>query len=463
MLPSALTRSEAEGVRIVTLHWLLQLEQARADWEQNGDAEVLHRARVALRRLRASLKAHRPLLRGSQPSRLLNAMTRLQRATNAARDADVATAWLVAPQGLPLEAEEQARVMHIRLRDEAEVRRARVATAWKRHLDAHIDRYVNRLSTYRTSARLGDAGPRTFAEHLADSIERAAADLHDELASLADLDGDHLPQALHHVRIQLKRQRALLSPHVGAHPALGAWYALATRAQDMLGAMRDAALLGARAAYDGADALADVLRTLAITHQNAFLAGWCGDLEHVRQTQLNAAMALRTLGRPSNTDGLPMEYERKYLLSGCPPEALAAPSTRIDQGWIPGSTLRERLRRSLSADGTARYTRTIKLGPATARIEVEEDTDAALFESMWPLTIEARVRKRRYVVPHGAHRWEVDVFLDRELVVAEIELRHEFDVVEVPHWLTPYVVRDVTGEVQYFNAVLARADGERVA
>jgi CYTH domain-containing protein len=78
---------------------------------------------------------------------------------------------------------------------------------------------------------------------------------------------------------------------------------------------------------------------------------------------------------------------------------------------------------------------------------------------MWPLTVDARIRKRRYVVPHGGHHWEIDVFLDRELVVAEIELRHEHDPVELPSWLTPYIVRDVTGEVQYFNAVLARAEG----
>jgi CYTH domain-containing protein/CHAD domain-containing protein len=475
LLPSALTRSAAEGARIVTLHWLLQLEQARADWAQASDdagrdadaahadasrTTSLHRARVALRRLRASIKTHRALLRGSHPTRLLNAMTRLQRATNAARDADVAAAWLTAElEALPEDARAQATGMVARLHAESDARRSRVAAAWKRHLDANVARAVTQLSSFRSLTRLGDGSPASFVSYLANTIERSTAELRDELESLAEVDEDHLPQALHHVRIQLKRQRALLSPHVGAHPALAAWYGLATRGQDVLGAMRDAALLGAHATYEGADALADVLRAVAAAHQDAFLDVWCRDLEGIRGAQRDAANALRTLSEPSSTTGLPMEYERKYLLTGCPPEAAAAASTRIDQGWIPGTTLRERLRRSLSADGTARYTRTIKLGPATARIEVEEDTDAALFHAMWPLTVDARIRKRRFVVPHGVHRWEIDVFLDRDLVVAEIELRHEHDPVELPAWLVPYVVRDVTGEVQYFNAVLAHAGG----
>ncbi len=459
MLTSVLTRPATEGARIVTLHWLLQLDAARADWEQSSDAEALHRARVALRRLRASIKTHKSLLRGSHPTRLLNAMTRLQRATNAARDADVSTEWLLAEsEGLPRDGQTEAAVMLERLREGAESRRARVGSAWKRHLDSLIGRAANRLSAYRVNARLGDAPPMNYAAHLADTIERSISELRAELEALTDVEIDHLPQALHHVRIHLKRQRAMLSPHTAAHPALAAWYAMATRGQDVLGAMRDAAVLGSHARYDGADALADVLNDVAVARQESFLGGWCGDLDVIRCAQLDAVAALRMLAQPTTASGLPMEYERKYLLSGCPPDAAAAPSSRIDQGWIPGTALRERLRRSVAADGSVRYTRTVKLGPATARIEVEEDTDATLFDAMWPLTVQARIRKRRYVVREGEYRWEIDVFLDRDLVVAEIELRHEFDTVDVPTWLAPYIVRDVTGEVQYFNAVLARAE-----
>jgi CYTH domain-containing protein len=78
---------------------------------------------------------------------------------------------------------------------------------------------------------------------------------------------------------------------------------------------------------------------------------------------------------------------------------------------------------------------------------------------MWPLTRSARVRKVRHVLADGARTWEIDVFLDRDLVLAEVELGHLDEAVVLPAWLAPYVERDVTGEPAYFNAVLARAEG----
>jgi CYTH domain-containing protein len=101
--------------------------------------------------------------------------------------------------------------------------------------------------------------------------------------------------------------------------------------------------------------------------------------------------------------------------------------------------------------------RTVKLGPAQARIEIEEDTSRDLFEAMWPLTVAARVHKHRHVVQEGAYQWEIDVFRDRDLVLAEVELSGLDDHPTLPAWLAPYVERDVTGEPAYFNAVLASA------
>jgi CYTH domain-containing protein/CHAD domain-containing protein len=460
LLPSALRRPAAEGARIVTLHWLFQLIDARHAWARSSDAEGLHRARVALRRLRASARSHRVVLRGDHPGRLLDATARMQRATSAARDADVSFDWLHAESdGLPPTAREQALRMMTRLAEGAAERRARVEAAWCRYLDRRADRFVTRLSSYRTEARLGDAAPPSFAEHVADTLEWSAGAIRSRLDALADLDADHLPGALHHLRIQLKRQRALLTPHLAAHPSLAAWYDVATRGQDLLGAMRDAAVLGAQARYHGADALADIVLGVALARQEAFLQGWCADLDAVTRAQHAAAAAMRGLGRAATADRMPMEFERKFLLHAIPPEASAVDGLDIEQGWIPGQTLHERLRRTTAADGTVHRTRTIKLGPASARIEVEETTDPALFDALWPLTIQQRIRKRRHVVQHGTHAWEIDVFLDRDLVVAEVELRHEFEPATMPPWLAPYVVREVTGEVQYLNAVLARTAG----
>jgi CYTH domain-containing protein len=153
-----------------------------------------------------------------------------------------------------------------------------------------------------------------------------------------------------------------------------------------------------------------------------------------------------------------MEIERKFLLNDVPPEAVAMPPIVIEQGWIPGTTLRERLRRSTYPDGRVRCTRTIKLGRPEARIEIEEDTGQGIFQAMWTLTSSARIRKRRHVVRDAVHVWEIDVFADRDLVLAEVELDAEDTPVAIPGWLAPYMVREVTGETAYLNSQMARPD-----
>jgi CYTH domain-containing protein len=52
--------------------------------------------------------------------------------------------------------------------------------------------------------------------------------------------------------------------------------------------------------------------------------------------------------------------------------------------------------------------------------------------------------------------WEIDEFIDRELVVAEIELPVEDMPVHPPAWLAPHIVREVTGDIEYLNASVAR-------
>ena len=172
---------------------------------------------------------------------------------------------------------------------------------------------------------------------------------------------------------------------------------------------------------------------------------------------LDEAVAwLRRAAPPVTPVGLPVELERKYLLSALPPEAAAAPAVGIAQGWLPGNALRERLRRTVHPDGTATLTRTVKLGPASARLEVEEAADAPLFEALWPLTAAARVTKRRHTVEEDGVAWEVDDFTDRALVLAEVECAGEAPAPSPPAWLAPYIVRDVTFEAEFTNAALAR-------
>lgn len=152
----------------------------------------------------------------------------------------------------------------------------------------------------------------------------------------------------------------------------------------------------------------------------------------------------------------PYEIERKYLLRGRPEFPHATAVLDIDQGYLPGERLSERLRRQRHPDGGTSYYRTIKLGSGVRRIELEEETDARTFEHLWQLTEGRRLTKRRYIVPHGEDVWEIDEFTDRPLWLAELELDHAEAPVEIPSWLAPVLVREVTDERAFSNRSLAR-------
>ena len=100
LLPQALGAPAEEGARIIALHWFYALCDARGgmlaraempagavpagEGPVSDEAADLHRARVALRRLRATLKEHRDLI--DIGKRLPRALRDLNAATNSARD-----------------------------------------------------------------------------------------------------------------------------------------------------------------------------------------------------------------------------------------------------------------------------------------------------------------------------------------------------------------------------------------
>lgn len=476
LLADALHRPAQEGARVMALHWLYQLSAARSAWRalvgsagnaaspEQGEtvspsagADVLHKARVALRRLRASNRENERVLDGVIDRRVARALRALGQATNAIRDTDVQRAWLESEEErLPASAREEAQRLRVWLDARTPTSLAPVEAAFQRHFDSIEERLFARLGSYQLLRRVGiDSAPMPFARHLSTRIGRAANRLRHDIERVTDVEAQ---EAMHEVRIRLKRQRALIAPFAKTRPAIGAWFDLATRGQDLLGAIRDADLLAKRARKLGYGELERALRDIVLAHYAVFRNDWCERIDDVMRTLEAASIALRAEGAPLSANGLPMEIERKYLLRGCPPVARAVPPMRIEQGWLPGQALKERLRRCIAPDDTVTCWRTVKLGPAEARVEVEEACTPELFAAMWELTKSARVRKDRYVVPHGAHTWEIDVFLDRELVLAEVELGDVNESVTLPPWLAPYLERDVTGEPAYFNAVLARPE-----
>lgn len=159
-----------------------------------------------------------------------------------------------------------------------------------------------------------------------------------------------------------------------------------------------------------------------------------------------------------------IEIERKFLIAYPDEAALAAlPGARISdivQTYLL-SAQGERRVRLWRENGEVTYISTYKQKTGgLCRIEIEknitrEEYDALLETAnpeMHPL------HKRRYTIPYGAHTAEIDIYpFWNDRAILEIELSREDEEFDFPCFVT--VIREVTGEKQYKNPVLARKYG----
>ena len=157
------------------------------------------------------------------------------------------------------------------------------------------------------------------------------------------------------------------------------------------------------------------------------------------------------------------EIERVYLLTSLPELPPQAAAWRIEQGYLPdppagsqpGTFYEGRLRRKVSPEGKEAFVHTVKSGKGLVREETERDLEASEFAAQWPQTEGRRICKTRYKVAEGGLVWEIDAFDELPLVMAEVELESADQAVELPAWLAPHVVRELTEDPRYRNFALA--------
>ncbi len=145
-----------------------------------------------------------------------------------------------------------------------------------------------------------------------------------------------------------------------------------------------------------------------------------------------------------------IEIERKFLVVG-DYKQLATSHSRIVQGYLcsgRGRTVRVRLR-------DKRAFLTIK-GPSQdgglSRYEFEKEITFDEGLSLLRLCEPGIIDKVRWLVPAGAHTFEVDEFFgDNEgLIVAEVELSAADETFVRP----PFIGEEVTGDRKYYNSSL---------
>jgi CHAD domain-containing protein/CYTH domain-containing protein len=480
-----LDEPEDRAARVVALGMLEDAVERHRLLVSAPDEEALHDFRVAVRRLRSWLRAEREALRGSMPKRALKALRRVAQESNVSRDAEVFSKWLDEHRE-SLTARRRVGAAWLKARSDARKREAdtRGGARMRTDISRAAELLGERLPHFRLSHHVdhGQLGAR-FSEGMAVLIRRHAIQLERHLTRVHDPAS---AEQAHRARIAGKRLRYLLEPIAAWVPRGETVITRLKGLQNTLGDLHDAhvwmgvvreslAELGdaegkmaaAMASLEtepaegeevpptadvrpGVMVIAQLVRERARTAFDSFTAAWRPESYEPFFRDVAAIADALERRRPSD-----LEVERKYLLYSLPENWPEGDVVFIDQGYLPGDRLVERLRH-IRTRTSERWVRTVKLGSGVARTEVEEETTREMFDTMWPLTAGHRVTKRRHRIPDGTLVWEIDEFTDRDLVLAEVELSDASVQPTIPEWLAPCLVREVTGEEEYVNAVLAR-------
>ncbi len=459
-LPSDLvTRDPVEIVHRIALGFLDEARAGCVRLNHPDDPEALHDFRVAIRRLRSTLKTWKPILGKTMRKKHRRILRDVMGATGSGRDAEVALAWLATVAD---EVPDDARPGHAWIVAELEARLGasmdEVRGAVVEAFDAAEDLVRPRLETAELRV---DLRPEAEARSGADVVAGLTLALDEELfAQLDAIDSIADEEQAHDARIVGKRLRYHVEPFRASVPEARRVVKACKQLQDVLGDMNDCFVLRgwihavrATAPADAGPGIDWTLARIAQRHEELYTrleAGWLADgCRALRDPVAAFIRAVEGAGEPAR------EIERKYLLSGAPALPSTAEAREIEQGYLPVDDFEDRVRRSTAADGT-KITRTLKVGSGLSRFEAEHRLEAPAFDALWPLTEGRRIRKRRHIVVDGSHVWEVDEFLDRDLWLAEVELSSEDEEAALPAWLADVVVRDVTATGEYANRRLAQ-------
>jgi CHAD domain-containing protein/CYTH domain-containing protein len=471
-----LDRPAEDAIRRLALRAVDEAVAAAELLEADTDAGGLHDFRVALRRLRTLLKAYRGSLAHCVSKKHARALRDLARSTGAARDAEVQLEWLAARRE---ELEPAARKACSWLSERLEERRQAAYSDVRHEVLRRFGKLARNLrrGLSRRAATVAPHSERaSFALAAADMVRSTGTEL---VTALETVRAPTDVEVAHRARIRAKRFRYLLEPleDTSLEKPAGRLVRSSKVVQEVLGNLQDMHVLAREIAASFMESAAERAGSLheALYSTDPAVPGRelrSGLLEIdrlVRDRVETLFQELRALWPPeqlelfsaemealavslSRRGGRDQETERKFLLGALP--AIEAAPLDITQGWIRGKTLQLCFERVVSG-GEERLYRTVRNGSGASRTELAGESRGA-FERLWLLTEGRRVRKRRYRIAARDRVWEVDEFLDRELVIAEIALHDSNGEMELPEWLGPHVVREVTGEDRYLEENLAR-------
>ncbi|WP_369939561.1 CYTH domain-containing protein [Xanthomonas medicagonis] len=152
-----------------------------------------------------------------------------------------------------------------------------------------------------------------------------------------------------------------------------------------------------------------------------------------------------------------IEIERKFLVTGDGWRAAAHAVTPMAQGYINDQAAlvsgaqKASVRVRIQGEEAFLNLKSRELGHTRQEFEYPIPLDDA--RALLALCVGGLIDKRRHLVRHQGHLWEVDEFLgdNAGLVVAEIELDSADEAFATPDWLGA----EVTDDPRYYNVALA--------
>ena len=155
--------------------------------------------------------------------------------------------------------------------------------------------------------------------------------------------------------------------------------------------------------------------------------------------------------------GMPIEIERKFLVSGDGWRRAAHKVVPMAQGYlndlamVDGGAMNASVRVRIEGDEARLNLKSRELG--ASRQEFDYPIPVADARALLALSMGGLIDKRRHYVEFEGHLWEVDEFLgdNAGLVVAEIELSRVDETFARPDWLGA----EATHAQRYYNLALA--------
>ncbi|WP_369933533.1 CYTH domain-containing protein [Xanthomonas tesorieronis] len=154
---------------------------------------------------------------------------------------------------------------------------------------------------------------------------------------------------------------------------------------------------------------------------------------------------------------MPVEIERKFLVTGDGWRAAAHRVIPMAQGYIndqaamDSGAQKASVRVRIQGEEAFLNLKSRELGHTRQEFEYPLPLDDA--RALLALCVGGLIDKRRHLVQHQGHLWEVDEFLgdNAGLVVAEIELERADEAFAKPDWIGA----EVTDVARYYNLALA--------